>query len=95
MVDVNRTSVEFEGSLDETGKITIPNHLIGDLKRNAGAMHVRLTSKALSSELQRHRVSEEEIERMCNMQRESREQIIKFLLSEGALGKRPGRRRVH
>lgn len=85
-------SLEFEASIDESGKISVPESIAREI--GAEPVHVRLTSKVISSELRRHDVSEEEIARLCNLQLESREQILKFLLSEGVLGKGAVRRRV-
>ena len=55
---------------------------------------VRLTAKALSAELKASNVSEAEIERIGSLQLESRDQVVKFLLSEGALVKSGGRKRM-
>jgi hypothetical protein len=80
----SKKSVEFEASMDG-GKIAIPDSIIHEIGDNVGAVHVRLTTKALNSELKDRQVSEDEIELIGAMQLESRQQVVKFLMSEGAL----------
>ena len=94
MIDQYRRSVEFDGEIDESGKIAIPANLAKEMKGSFGTIHVRLTSKAINSKLKEHDVSEEEIERICLVQLESREQVGRFLLSEGVLRKTPIRKRM-
>lgn len=95
MSTADQTSFEFEASIDEKGKITLPSKIAGELRKSSGLIHVRLTAKALSSELKNRDVVEGEIERIGNLQLESREQVVKFLLSEGVLNKNSMRRRKH
>ena len=93
MMGVHQSSVEFETILDQSGKIVVPQSVLKEFGKHSGAIHVRLTAKALSSELKASNVSEEEIERIGSLQLESRDQVVKFLLSEGALVK-SGRKRM-
>lgn len=77
------SSNEFQALIDEEGNIAVPPEL---MQRFAGRkLHVRLNSEEVSAELKKKNVTEQEIERISGMQRESREQAVKFLLSEGAL----------
>ena len=92
MMGAHRKSIEFEAILDESGKIAVPES-VSDEFGIGGAIHVRLTAKAISSELKSRNVSEEEIERIGSIQLESREQVVRFLLSEGALEKKAERKR--
>ena len=94
MPDAHRTSVEFDALLDESGRIVVPESLVGDLKKNPGSLHVRVTTKAISSDMQRRGINEDEIGRISSIQLEPREQVIKFLLSEGALDKKSSQRRI-
>ena len=93
MMGAHRKSIEFEAILDQSGKIVVPESALREFGKHSGAIHVRLTAKALSSELKASNVSEEEIERIGSLQLESRDQVVKFLLSEGALVK-SGRKRM-
>lgn len=94
MINVHRSSVEFETILDQSGKIVVPEGVSKEFRKYSGAIHVRLTAKAISSELKARDVSEEEIERIGSIQLESRDQVVRFLLSEGALMKGGGRKRM-
>jgi len=93
MMGAHRSSVEFETTLDQSGKIEVPEGVSKELRKYSGAIHVRLTAKAISSELRARNVNEEEIERISSIQFESRDQVVKFLLSEGALEKSAERKR--
>jgi dephospho-CoA kinase len=69
--------------MDDEGRIRVPSHLH---KQFAGrTVYVRLTSEEISSRLKKNGVTEEEMERIARVQLESREQVTKFLLAEGAL----------
>ena len=80
-------SVEFEATIDGSGKITVPGSVAREFEKTPGAVHVRLTTHALRDELKKHDVGEEEIDRLSSVQLESREQVVRFLLSEGVLRK--------
>ncbi len=82
-MEYKKSSNEFEAQIDGDGKIAVPSAL---LKRFAGKkLHVRLSKEEVAAELQEKNVTEEEIERISNVQLESREQVVKSLLSEGVL----------
>ncbi len=88
--------MEFEGVIDGDGKIQVPRPIIEQFgKSGQTKLHVRLSAHAIHSALKTNDVSEEEIEQIGRLQLESRDQVITFLLSEGAL-KQKGlfRRRV-
>lgn len=95
MMSAHRNSVEFETILDRSGKIVVPERVFEEFGRIGGAIHVRLSVKVISSELNARNVSEEEIERIASIQRESRDQVVKFLLSEGILKNTAGRKKMH
>jgi bifunctional DNA-binding transcriptional regulator/antitoxin component of YhaV-PrlF toxin-antitoxin module len=82
-VEHKKSGNEFEALIDGDGKITVPAEL---REHFAGKkLHVRLNREEVSTELKERDVTEEEIERISSVQLESREQVVKFLLSEGAL----------
>jgi len=69
--------------MDADGRIVVPVHL----RSAAGnkTVRVRVTAQALSVELKRRNVTDEEIERIEMVQKEQRVQVLKFLLTEGSL----------
>lgn len=82
-MDHEQSENEFDTLIDDEGRIRVPPHLH---KRFAGkTIHVRLKSAEVFSALTERGVTEEEIERIARVQFESREQVTKFLLVEGAL----------
>lgn len=89
------TSVEFEALLGDDGEIVVPPPLreLHGLGKGS-ALRVRLTERSLSDRLRERGVSDEEIRRISDLQLESRDRVIAFLLSEGARKKRPGRRKT-
>ncbi len=91
----HRASVEFEGMVDEHGRIAVPPAVLAGLDRSSrSTLHVRLTSKVINTALRKNDVTEEEIDRIAVLQLEPRGQVVKFLLSEGALqGDRPFKKR--
>jgi len=92
--DHSRKSVEFEGTINQHGNIAVPQAVLDDLGgKSREKIHVRLTGRVISSKLRERRVKEEEIERIATTQLESRDQVLKFLLSEGALRYNKGIRR--
>jgi hypothetical protein len=92
--DHSRKSVEFEGTINQYGNIAVPQAVLDDFGgKSREKIHVRLTGRVISSKLRERRVKEEEIERIAATQLESRDQVLKFLLSEGALRYNKGIRR--
>jgi bifunctional DNA-binding transcriptional regulator/antitoxin component of YhaV-PrlF toxin-antitoxin module len=86
IVGTSSKSFEFTANVGEHGEVVIPDSLLEDHGLRPGTrVHVRLTDHALSEQLHKRGVTEEEIQRIVALQLESREQVLKFLLSEGAL----------
>lgn len=79
----NVTAIEFVAVIDHEGKIAVPDHAAKEL--GGKKLHVRLMSNEISSALKARGVTEHEVERIAALQRESRDQVIKFLMSEGSL----------
>lgn len=79
----HRKSTEFVVSVDEAGRIEVPGSMIDEFK--GAKVHVRLSPLHLTTELKRRGVNEDEVELISAVQLETREQVVKFLLSEGAL----------
>ena len=77
----------FEGKVDRGGAITLPP----DLRRALAGkrVSVRLVPRRDAAELAARGVSEVEIDRIAGIQSEPRDQVIRFLLTEGVLAKRP------
>jgi DNA-binding transcriptional regulator/RsmH inhibitor MraZ len=74
---------EFEAHIDSDGRIQVPSEM---LEQFAGKkLYVHLNRRELTVGLRRNNVTEEEIERISSLQRESRGQVEEFLLSEGKL----------
>lgn len=80
-----RKSAEFEAEVEDGGKIHIPVPIASEMDLRPGVkLQVRVSTAALSSALKMRQVTEEEIEQIAGIQLEPREQVVKFLLSEGA-----------
>jgi hypothetical protein len=81
-------SVEFEAEVDGEGRVHFSRSVTNDLRLSRGAkVTVRIVAGVLSRELTARNVSDEEIERIGNVQLEDRDQVVKFLMSEGILAK--------
>lgn len=78
-----RTSVEFDGEIDQEGRISVPASIRDQLGN--GSIQIRLSAMGVDTKLGDRGVTEEEIEKIAATQSESREQVVKFLLIEGAL----------
>jgi hypothetical protein len=79
-------SVEFVSEIDAHGNIHVPLEALRHLERTTGGrINVRLTGHRMDSELKRRGVSGEEIDRIKKLQLESYDQVVRFLLTEGAL----------
>jgi hypothetical protein len=82
------TIVEFDGIIDPRGRISVPQPVLERFRGGAGGkVRVRLTLHRIASELKRRSVTEDEIDRIARVQLETRDQVVRFLFSEGALGK--------
>ena len=88
-------SIEFEAEVDDDGRIHF-SRPVGELSLARGSkVTVRIVGGVLSKRLTARNVSNEEIERIGKVQLEDREQVVKFLLSEGLLsGSGAFRRRI-
>ena len=84
-------SIEFESVIDAGGNIQVPPEVRRQVEQTPGMkLHVRLTGSAIHASLKDRGVNEEEIERIGTLQLEPREQVVKFLLSEGACARKSG-----
>lgn len=85
-MDRSRRIVEFDAVVNEGGTIVIPDSVLQQLNNGGkGRLHVRLSAPDLVADLKSRNVVETEVEEISAVQMESREQVIKFLMSEGAL----------
>ena len=79
-------SFDFEAMIDGDGRIEIPADVLDRLGSGAGTlMRVRLVPARIAAALERKNVTPEEVDRIAGLQLESREQVMAFLLAEGAL----------
>ena len=82
-MEQQKSGDEFEAFIDGKGHIALPNDVA---QRFLGKkVNVRISSNKIVTQLKARGITEEEIDRIVAMQREPRENVIKFLLSEGAL----------
>jgi len=79
----SRTSVEFDGEIDQEGRISVPASIRDQLGN--GSIQIRLSAVGVGAKLGDRGVTEEEIQKIAAAQLESRDQVVKFLLIEGAL----------
>lgn len=87
----NDEGLEFEAVIGADGRIAVPGEIVRRLGSHAGSpLRVRLLPEVLAEALERNDVTAAEVERIAAVQLEDREQVITFLLAEGALS--PGRR---
>lgn len=87
-----KSVLAFDATLDAHGRIVVPADVAAVLGPDASALlRVQLTPAAVSEELGRNGVTEDEVERMAELQMEPREQVIAFLLAEGSLAGPTGR----
>ena len=84
-------SLEFEAVIGTEGVIEIPRRILRSLPKGR-PVHVRLTTLPLADELRARGIREEEIGRIAALQREGRDRVVAFLLSEGVLQK-PAKKR--
>ena len=80
----HRSAVEFDTTIDDNGAIHLPEILSQALHKGT-KVSVRVISNIISKELKSKRVQEDEIEKIMSLQLENREQVVKFLLTEGSL----------
>jgi DNA-binding transcriptional regulator/RsmH inhibitor MraZ len=85
-VEQKKDRFEFEGRIDGKGRIAVPAHVYAHLKSmREGAIHVQLSGIHIARALRAKGVSEEEVSQIVSVQRETREHVVRFLLSEGRL----------
>lgn len=78
-----KSTNEFDARLGEDGTIVVPEALRNELAGKK--LHVRLFLEETSASLRSRGVTEEEIDAIAQTQLEAREQVVKFLSSEGSL----------
>lgn len=78
---------EFEVEVGPDGAIQLPKH-IREKIGGSSSITIRLTEGIVPKHLRRKNVTEEEVEEISGVQMEQRENVIRFLQAEGALGKR-------
>jgi len=85
---VKKESAEIDLKVNAGGDLLIPAEVLNRLNvGRGGRIHIRLTTSALSGELRRRDVTEEEIERIAAVQLEPRENVVKFLATESKLSR--------
>lgn len=77
-------SIEFEADIEPDGSVLLPRGVAVRVKPGE-RVTVKLTQGIVSRRLRTHNVTEEELERIANLQLEDREHVIRFLESEGTL----------
>jgi hypothetical protein len=83
--------LEFETAIGGDGRIDVPREVLHRLGAHAGSrMRVRLMPAVIAAALERKNVTAEEVQRIAAVQLETSEQVISFLLAEGALAPRRG-----
>ncbi len=89
-------SVEFEAEVDGDGRVHFSRTVASELSLPRGSkVTVRIVGGVLSKELTARNVTDEEIERIGEIQFEDREHVVRFLSSEGMLSDNSAfRRRV-
>jgi|WetSurMetagenome_2_1015567.scaffolds.fasta_scaffold1260786_1 hypothetical protein len=89
-----KESAEAEIRVERDGSGILPASLLQQLPAHPGTrVRVRVTSRALGSDLTARGVTEEEIEAIAALQIEGRANVVSFLSSEGALSADKGFRR--
>ncbi|OGU28806.1 MAG: hypothetical protein A2X67_09670 [Ignavibacteria bacterium GWA2_55_11] len=82
----NNPSGPFTLTIREDGSVVIPASVLRRMGFDPGQrMSVRVTALALSEELEQRGVGEDEVDRISETQMEPRENVLKFLASEGRL----------
>ncbi len=80
---------DFETVIGADGRIEVPGGILSRPGTQPGSrVRVRLVAAGIAKALERRNVTAGEVDRIAAVQLEPREQVIAFLLAEGAL--RPG-----
>lgn len=77
---------EFEIVVDENGSFSIPAGVVRRLQRGKHYI-VRMSEGKLHASLRRRGITEDEIETIAGLQLEPRENVLRFLQSEGAFAR--------
>ena len=76
----------FDARLKDDATIAVPPEVVKALGRDAATiLHVQLTPASVWDELRERGITEDEVQAIAQLQMETREQVIGFLLAEGAL----------
>ena len=87
-------SVQFESKVMDDGSVTFSKN-VHELRLKSGSnVTVKIFAGSLSHRLITLGVSEEEIEAIGEMQFENRDNVVRFLSSQGILGATAFRKRV-
>lgn len=90
-MDHSKHSLEFEARIDPNGVLVVPKEVLERLTVKEGSkVTVRVTSDKISDALKKRTVTEDEIDRISQLQMEPRENVVKFLTAEGVLAKNRG-----
>lgn len=82
----SHTVIEFDSTIEADGTITVPGEILARARTEFGhKVRVRLLDRKEAAVLRERKIGDEEIESIARLQLESREQVVKFLMSEGAL----------
>ncbi len=80
---MKKESAEINLRILDGGDLLIPARVLNRLNVERGdKVRIKVTTSVLSNELNRRNVTEEEIERIADLQLEPRENVIKFLATE-------------
>jgi hypothetical protein len=83
--------LEFAGVVDRSGALHVSEEGRRLLAPMEGRVHVRVSRSRLPARLLQRFVTDEEVDQIAEMQFEPRNQVLKFLLTEGAW--KPGKQR--
>lgn len=82
---MSKLSKKFESIILEDGSIKISKLFLKNLNLKPGSkVEITIASKVLSKKFKKLKVTESEIERICATQFEVRENVTRFLNSEGS-----------
>lgn len=80
-------SIRFQATVDERGRVAFEKP-VTELQLKPGTkVTVNIVAGVLSKQLEKLKVTDEEIERIGSVQYEDREHVVSFLSSQGALKK--------
>lgn len=90
---MKRSTLEFKLRLSPDGTLAVPAGPLAPLGAKPGALvHVRISPPDIAADLQSRGIAFEEIERIALVQAEPADNVMRFLLAEGALGSQRGKR---